>query len=135
MLAVRKPIIYVAVVDDDENFCRSLTRLLRAENYHPVTYASAEEFLADSARPKFDCLLLDITLGGISGLDLARRLTAVGSDTPVVFISARTDGMTRAQALDAGGAALVGKTEPKEVLLESLAAVMAGRKPPGAPIA
>ena len=51
--------LYVAIVDDDENVCRSLGRLLRAAGMRPVTYGSAEEFLADTKRPVFDCLVLD----------------------------------------------------------------------------
>ena len=55
---------YVAVVDDDESVCRALSRLLRAEGIQPVSYLSAEAFLADTKRPQFDCLVLDIQLGG-----------------------------------------------------------------------
>jgi FixJ family two-component response regulator len=83
--------IYVAVVDDDESACRSLSRLLRAAHFQPITYLSAEAFLADTKHPKFDCLLLDIQLGGISGLELKKRLSAVNDDTPVVFITAYDD--------------------------------------------
>ena len=80
-------ISYVAVVDDDESVCRSLGRLLRTAGFHPVTYLSAEAFLEDRKRPRFDCMLLDIQLGGISGLELSHRLAAVNDDTPVVFIT------------------------------------------------
>jgi FixJ family two-component response regulator len=52
--------IYVAVVDDDESLCRSHGRLLRAAGIQPITYASAEAFLADNKHPQFDCLVLDI---------------------------------------------------------------------------
>ena len=64
--------IYVAVVDDDENLCRSYGRLLRAADIQPVTYPSAEAFLADTKRPQFDCLVLDIQLGGMSGIQLSQ---------------------------------------------------------------
>ena len=63
--------LYVAVVDDDENFCRSLGRLLRAAGMQPITYASAEEFLADTKHPLFDCLVLDVHLGGYPASNLA----------------------------------------------------------------
>jgi CheY-like chemotaxis protein len=66
--------ISVAVVDDDENLCRSLGRLLRAAGIQPSTYASAEAFLGDTKHPQFDCLVLDIQLGGMSGIELAQRL-------------------------------------------------------------
>ena len=89
---------YIAVVDDDDSVCRSMSRLLRAAHLQPVTYASAEEFLADTKRPKFDCLVLDIQLKGMSGLDLSRRLSAVNDATPVVFITAHDEPEMRAQA-------------------------------------
>jgi FixJ family two-component response regulator len=89
---------YIAVIDDDESVCRSMSRLLRAAHLHPVTYTSAEAFLTDTNRPTFDCLVLDIQLQGMSGLDLRRSLSAVKDATPVVFITAHDDPEMRAQA-------------------------------------
>jgi FixJ family two-component response regulator len=86
---------YVAVVDDDENFCRSLGRLLRAAGMQPITYPSAEAFLADTKRPRFDCLVLDIHLGGMSGIELGERLVAEGS-MPRSSASPRTTNLTYA---------------------------------------
>ena len=103
--------IYVAVVDDDESVCRSLSRLLRAANFQPVTYPSAEGFLADKKHPRFDCLLLDIQLKGMSGLDLSRRLAAVKDGTPVIFITAHDDPEVRAQAKASGCAGYFRKTD------------------------
>jgi FixJ family two-component response regulator len=90
--------IYIAVIDDDESICRSMSRLLRAAHLQPITYPSAEAFLADTKRPKFECLVLDIQLKGISGLDLRLRLSAVSDTTPVVFITAYDDPEVRARA-------------------------------------
>ena len=70
--------IYVAVVDDDETIRRSFGRLLRAAGMQPITYDSAESFLADTKRPQFGCLVLDIQLGGMSGIELAGRLAGGG---------------------------------------------------------
>ena len=112
--------IYVAVVDDDESLCRSLSRLLRAGGIQPINYPSAEEFLADTKRPQFDCLLLDIQLGGISGIELARRLTAEGGHTPVIFITAHDDPETRAKAEAAGCAAYFRKTDPGAEVLDAI---------------
>ena len=103
--------IYVAVVDDDQSLCRSLSRLLRAAHFQPITYASAEEFLADTKHPKFDCLVLDIQLEGMSGLELRRRLSAVNDATPVVFITAHDDPEVRAQAKASGCAGFFHKTD------------------------
>jgi FixJ family two-component response regulator len=112
--------IYVAVVDDDENLCRSLGRLLRASGIHPITYASAEAFLADTRHPQFDCLVLDIQLGGISGIELAQELVAQGGHTPFICITAHDDPEVRASAEAAGCAAYFRKTDPVTELLEAM---------------
>jgi len=103
--------IYVAVVDDDEGVCRSMSRLLRAAHFQPVTYPSAEAFLADTKHPKFDCLVLDIQLEGMSGLDLSQRLSTARDATPVVFITAYDDPEVRAQAEASGCAGYFRKTD------------------------
>ena len=103
--------IYVAVVDDDEGVCRSFSRLLRAAHFQPVTYPSAEAFLADTKHPKFDCLVLDIQLEGMSGLELRKRLSAVKDGTPVVFITAHDDPEVCAQAEASGCAGFFRKTD------------------------
>lgn len=102
--------IYVAVVDDDESVCRSLSRLLRAIHFQPITYSSAEAFLDDSKHPTFDCLVFDIQLKGMSGLELSQRLAAVQDATPVIFITAHDDPAVRAQAEEAGCAGYFRKT-------------------------
>ena len=104
-------IIYIAVVDDDESVCHSLSRLLRAAHLQPITYPSAEAFLADKKHPHFDCLLLDIQLKGMSGLDLSRRLSAVKDGTPVIFITAHDDPEARVQAEASGCAGYFRKTD------------------------
>jgi FixJ family two-component response regulator len=103
--------IYVAIVDDDQSICRSMSRLLRAANFQPITYASAEEFLADTKHPKFDCLVLDIQLEGMSGLELSQRLSGVNDVTPVVFITAHDDPEVRAQAKASGCVGFFRKTD------------------------
>lgn len=102
--------IYIAVVDDDESICRSLSRLLRAAHFQPITYLSAEAFLADKNHPRFDCLVLDIQLGGMSGLELRKRLSAVNERTPVVFITAHDEPEVREQAEASGCAGFFRKT-------------------------
>jgi FixJ family two-component response regulator len=112
--------IYVAVVDDDESLCRSLGRLLRAAEIQPVTYSSAEAFLADRKHPQFDCLVLDIHLGGMSGIELQRRLLATGEKTPVIFITAQDDSDLRAEAEAVGCAAFFRKAESGAEVLETI---------------
>jgi len=70
---VDNDIIYVAVVDD-ESMCRSFSRLLRTAAFQPVTHPSAEALFQHAKRPQFDCLVLDIQLEGMSGVELNRLL-------------------------------------------------------------
>jgi FixJ family two-component response regulator len=112
--------IYVAVVDDDENLCRSLARLLRAAGLQPITYASAEAFLADTKHPQFDCLVLDVQLGGMAGIELAQRIKAEGGHTPIVFITAHDDPEARAEAEAAGCIAYFRKTDSGAEVLEAI---------------
>ena len=112
--------LYVAVVDDDESFCRSLGRLLRAAGMQPITYASAEEFLSDRKHPVFDCLVLDVHLGGISGIELGQRLVAEGHDAPFIYVTAHDDPDTRALAEAAGCAAFFRKTDPGAAVLDAI---------------
>jgi len=113
-------IIYVAVVDDDENTCRSFGRLLRVAGFQPITYPSAEAFLGDTKRPRFDCLVLDIQLEGMSGLKLSQALAAVKDTTPVVFITAHDDPEVRAEAEASGCAGYFRKTDPGQLVLEAI---------------
>jgi FixJ family two-component response regulator len=112
--------IYVAVVDDDESVCRSFGRLLRAAGLQPITYSSAESFLADTKHPQFSCLVLDIQLGGISGIELAQKLAAEGGHTPTIFITAHDDPEARAEAEATGCAAYFRKTDSGADVLEAI---------------
>ena len=111
---------YVAIVDDDEHFCRSLGRLLRAAGMQPITYTSAEAFLADTKHPLFDCLVLDVHLGEIYGIDLGKRLVAEGRDTPFICITAHDGPETRALAEAAGCAAFFRKNDPGAAVLDAI---------------
>ena len=116
----------VAVVDDDDELRRSFARLLRASGMQPVTYASAEALLADTMRPPFDCLVLDIQLPGMSGLDLQEQLNALAPGTPVVFITAYDDPRWRRRALAAGCAAFFDKGDAGREVLDAIRAVVKG---------
>lgn len=112
--------IYVAIVDDDESVCRSLGRLLQVSGFLPVAYPSAEAFLEDSKRPHFECLVLDIQLDGISGIELYRRLAGVKDFTPVVFITAHDDPAVQAEAEAAGCIGYFRKTDPGSMVIDSI---------------
>ena len=111
---------YVAVVDDDESICRSFGRLLRAAGLQPVTYDSAESFLADTKHPQFGCLVLDIQLGDMSGIGLAQRLSTAGGRTPIIFITAHDDPKARSAADALGCSAYFRKTDSGKEVLETI---------------
>jgi FixJ family two-component response regulator len=112
---------YVAVVDDDQSVCRSFARLLRSAGIQPITYASAEAFLADSKRPQFDCMVFDVQLGGMSGIELAQVIAATEiRHAPVIYITAHDDAETRASAEAAGCAAYFRKTDSGADVLETI---------------
>lgn len=85
------------------------------------TYRSAEDFLLDTANSECDCLILDIQLGGMSGIELNERLRASGSTTPVIFITAQDEPEKRERALRSGCVAYLRKSEPAEVILAAIA--------------
>jgi FixJ family two-component response regulator len=111
---------YVAVVDDDDSACRALSRLLRADGIQTVSYPSAEAFLGDAKRPQFDCLVLDIQLGGMSGIELHQRLKAGGSSIPVIYITAHDQPEIREQAEAVGCVAYFRKTAPGRDVLQAI---------------
>jgi FixJ family two-component response regulator len=92
----------VAVVEDDPSMLKSIERLLKAHDFQPVTFTSAEAFLQAAAATTAACLVLDLHLGGMSGIELRRQLTASGSNLPVVFMSAADDESVRQKAVEAG---------------------------------
>ena len=102
---------YVAIIDDDESVCRSLGRLLHLAGFQPIAFTSAEEFIADSFRTHFSCLLVDIQLGGMSGTVLHRQLVAEGCGVPVIYITAHDDPSAKAAALELDCAGFFQKTD------------------------
>jgi FixJ family two-component response regulator len=108
----------LAVIDDDASVRRALCRLLRAAGWDVTTFATAEEFLQAPARPA--CLILDLHLPGMSGLELQERLRAEGRNLPVIFITAYGDERTRQQALAGGAAAFLPKPFEEACLLSAL---------------
>ena len=80
---------WVGIVDDDASIRQSLARLFRGNGIRAVTFGSAEEFLRRTVAAEPRCIVLDVHLGGLSGLDLQARLAAEGNLTPVIFITAQ----------------------------------------------
>jgi FixJ family two-component response regulator len=92
----------IAIVDDDMSMLTSTARLLTVHGFRTQTFVSAEAFLDCESAAGADCLILDINLGGISGIEMRRRLTVAGSRIPVIFITSSDDEETFRQAIEAG---------------------------------
>ncbi|MFW8646260.1 response regulator transcription factor [Rhizobium beringeri] len=110
----------VAVVDDDASLRRSLGRLLNAYGFQAEEYTSAEDFLARDPKTAIDCLVLDIDLGGMSGIDLQRRLKAEGTSLPVIFITALETASAKAEAEKVGCVAYLQKQFPGGALIAAI---------------
>ena len=120
----------VAVVDDDEDIRDALSDLLLVMGYSCQAFDRAETFLAAHAPDRFDCLITDIRMPGMSGLELLQRLKAAGSTMPVIVVTSMTDPVTRSRALASGAHAYLTKPVNDDVLLQSLRSAMPGRDIP-----
>jgi FixJ family two-component response regulator len=117
-LLTRRKII--AVVEDDPSTLDAIGLLLDAYGFEAKLFGSAEEFLERGGAEKVDCLLLDIHLGGLSGIGLRLRLEASGSTLPVIFMTALDDEGTRGQALRAGCIAYLQKPVLARALMDAI---------------
>ena len=111
----------VAVVDDDASVRRALTRLLQSADHRVLAYTSAIEFLDTGLSSAPDCVILDIHLGGMSGLELLSRLRKSGHNLPILIITAHDDAQARDAAARGGCTAYLRKPLDAKVLLEEVA--------------
>ena len=110
--------ITVCVVDDDPSVLASTIALLEAVNMKVETAASAEEFLEDYQPDKYDCILLDIRLPGMSGLELLRKLESDGQHPPVILISGHANLDSRKEGIERGAVCLLAKPYNSLALIE-----------------
>jgi FixJ family two-component response regulator len=110
----------IAIVEDDSSFLRATENMLNAHGFETGCFASAQEFLDRGIATPFDCLLLDIHLGGMSGIELRRRLEAAASPVPVIFMTAVDSQMVRGEALTAGSVAYLLKPFAPHQLLDAI---------------
>jgi len=112
----------ISIVDDDPLVREGLISLMRSAGFATQAFASAEEFLSLAHRDDIACLILDVGLPGISGLELQSQLTATVSNhrTPVVFMTARDDEATRQRALKGGAVDFLRKPVRREALLNAV---------------
>jgi FixJ family two-component response regulator len=111
----------VIVVEDNPGFLKSVVRLLTVNGFETRTFSSAEALLESDAARTAACLLFDIHLGGISGIELHRRLAGSGSTCPVIFMTAIDDDFTRQEAMNAGCVAYLKKPFDPQMLLDAIA--------------
>ena len=115
----------VIVVDDNPGVLKSVARLLAHHGIDSRTFASAEALLESDSVQTATCLLLDIHLGGISGIELQRRLAASGLKRPVIFMTANDDEGMRSEAMDLGCIAYLSKPFQRDVLLNAISKAVA----------
>ena len=116
------PIVFV--VDDDVSVRESLELLIRCEGWHPETFASAQEFLDYPRVPIPNCLVLDVSLPGLNGLDLQRLVAGERTDMPIIFITGHGDVPMTVQAMKAGAVEFLTKPFNDDVLLTAIRAAL-----------
>src|SRR5687767_15019838 len=112
------PIVFV--VDDDVSVRESLEARIRCEGWEPKTFASAAEFLAHPRALTPSCLVLDVSLPGLNGLDLQKRIATDRTDMPIIFISGYGDVPKTVQAMKAGAVEFLTKPLDDEVLMRAI---------------
>ena len=114
----------VAILDDDDSVRSALQGLLKAVGLPAQAFASAEEFLNSGQQHQIACLIADIRMPGMSGLQLQAKLNAERCKIPIIFITAHGDAKMRMQALRAGAVEFLAKPFDDEVLLQSVRAAL-----------
>jgi FixJ family two-component response regulator len=114
----------ICLVDDDAAVRKALSRVLREAGWNVETFESAEAFLARGGRPVPACLVLDVTMPGLDGLELQRRLTEQGQALPIVFLTGHGDIPMSVQAIKAGAADFLTKPVNSEALLGAVRAAI-----------
>jgi FixJ family two-component response regulator len=114
----------VAVVEDDESYRAALQRLLKSAGLSVLAFASAEDFLNSGQQRETGCLIADIRMPGMSGLDLQARLNAEQCPIPIIFITAHGDEQMRLQAMRGGAVKFLAKPFDGAILLESVRAAL-----------
>lgn len=116
---VEQPIT-IGIVDDDDQLREVLDQILSYKGFQTEQYASAEQFINAARTSKAACLLVDIQLGDISGVELARELSAIDCKFPIIFMSGSNDTILYKQATDFGCVAFLHKPFPADQLIESI---------------
>jgi FixJ family two-component response regulator len=114
----------ISIVDDDESVREATKGLLEARGYSARTFSGAEEFLSSRHLQDTRCLITDVRMPGLNGIELQRLLLDTGHRIPVIFITARQDERTRERALQAGAYGFLSKPFSEEGLMTCLVAAL-----------
>jgi FixJ family two-component response regulator len=115
---------FIAIVDDDESVQSALQDLMEADGLSARCFGSAEEFLESGLHRRAACLIVDIRMPGMSGLELQARLKADRFNSPIIFITAHGDARVRMQAMGEGAAEFLVKPFDDQVLLNRVRAAL-----------
>jgi FixJ family two-component response regulator len=115
---------FIAIVDDDQSVQSALQDLMEADGLSAKCFGSAEQFLESGLHRKAACLIVDIRMPGMSGLELQARLKADRSNTPIIFITAHGDARVRMQAMREGAAEFLIKPFDHQILLKRVRAAL-----------
>ena len=118
----------ISIVDDDESVREAIESLMKSVGYIAKVFSSAGEFLKSEYLNDTGCLILDLQMPGMSGLELQSRLAASRSRVPIIFISAHSDAEARARALEAGAIGFLQKPFSEDALLDAIKSSLAARK-------
>jgi FixJ family two-component response regulator len=118
-------VLMISIVDDDISVRESTKELIESLGYEALTFASAEEFLESHRVSDTSCLITDLQMSGLSGIDLQRRLVDEGRGIPTIFITAFPDEKTRSRALNAGAIGFLSKPFSDNALIHHLNAALA----------
>lgn len=110
----------ISIVDDDDALRNSLDDLIRSLGFRTQGFPSAEAFLSSNQPRDTACLILDVRMSGMSGLDLQRQIVAANWQIPIIFITSHVDEVARVRALDAGAVAFLYKPFHEEELLNAI---------------
>jgi two-component system response regulator FixJ len=110
----------IFIVDDDAPVCQALSRLLRSYGFDVSTFSSAQDFLDSVSFDAQGCLILDVKMPGMNGLELQKELNSSGRELPIVFITAYDDPKDREKALENGAVAFLQKPLNDKILLEAI---------------
>ncbi len=110
----------ISIIDDDASLRVALTGLVRSLGYRASAFASAEDFLAAGAAPESACIVSDIQMPGLSGIELKERLTQSGCAAPMIMITARTEGGLHERAMASGALCVLKKPFAAEDLIACL---------------